>query len=117
MPPLVEAALRQLDLLSAFVWVPEANASNLASASSAATGASSEGSAGTTTVTLGSLSATSGAGSAATPSLATALGAAKALSIPASRVAKSVAVLADAQPWVVVTRGDARLDMRKVGEA
>lgn len=113
MPPLVEAALRQLDLLSAFVWVPESNAS----ASSAATGASSEGSAGTTTVTLGSLSATSGAGSAATPSLATALGAAKALSIPASRVAKSVAVLADAQPWVVVTRGDARLDMRKVGEA
>ena len=46
--------------------------------------------------------------------LATAMGAAQALGVPVARIAKSVALLAGAQPWLAVIRGDARLDLHKV---
>ncbi len=36
------------------------------------------------------------------------------LRVPAARVAKSVALLVGAQPWLAVMRGDSRLDLRKV---
>jgi hypothetical protein len=34
---------------------------------------------------------------------------------PVSRMAKSMGVIADGRPWIVVTRGDHRIDMHKAG--
>ena len=42
------------------------------------------------------------------------MGAAQALGVPATCIAKSVALLAGAQPWLAVIRGGARLDLHKV---